>query len=173
MSWDAYSALCPDSLLINIIIGKRLGWPASSFAPCPCQKKRKPMPVGMFGRPRIDPFLLPTMVGSRQVACLWGFKWLHAVAGAFVGLGLLYLPMSYFCQYLGDYCYTSQFTVCCYVASMSKMTLEQRRHALVTLLEQWQAFKENRRDRSPGEACSCTLAVPVQTTSFLEEEPSS
>ncbi|KAL3148627.1 hypothetical protein ABBQ38_014050 [Trebouxia sp. C0009 RCD-2024] len=34
--------------------------------------------------------------------------------------------------------------------SMSKMTLEQRRHALATLLSQWQAFKENRRDRSPG-----------------------
>ena len=29
------------------------------------------------------------------------------------------------------------------------MSLQQRRHALVTLLTRWQAFKENKRDRSP------------------------
>lgn len=30
------------------------------------------------------------------------------------------------------------------------MSLQQRRHALVTLLTRWQAFKENKRDRSPS-----------------------
>ncbi len=30
------------------------------------------------------------------------------------------------------------------------MSLQQRRYALVTLLTRWQAFKENKRDRSPS-----------------------
>ncbi|KAA6417714.1 MAG: hypothetical protein FRX49_12300 [Trebouxia sp. A1-2] len=32
---------------------------------------------------------------------------------------------------------------------LSQMSLQQRRHALVILLTRWQAFKENKRDRSP------------------------
>ncbi|DBA92593.1 hypothetical protein WJX77_006764 [Trebouxia sp. C0004] len=32
---------------------------------------------------------------------------------------------------------------------LSQMSLQQRRHALMTLLSRWQAFKENKRDRSP------------------------
>ena len=41
------------------------------------RKKKKSTPIGVFGRPRIDrgvPFLLPMVLGSRQVGVLWGFK---------------------------------------------------------------------------------------------------
>lgn len=51
---------------------------------------------------------------------------------------------------------------------LGDMTLEQRRHALVTLLTRWQAFKENRRDRSPGMgvmilACTCSRTIQTVT----------
>ena len=42
---------------------------------------------------------------------------------------------------------------CVLVDNSSEMTPEQWQHALVTLLTRWQAFKENRRDRSPGAMC--------------------
>ncbi len=55
--------------------------------------------------------------------------------------------------------------LCC-TGELSQMTVEQRRHALVTLLTRWQAFKENKRDRSPSETAACVLlhflvSVPV------------
>ena len=58
------------------------------------KKKKKSTPVGVFGRPRIDrgvPSLLPVALGSRQVACLWGVKWVPAIARVLVGLGLLHV----------------------------------------------------------------------------------
>ena len=45
--------------------------------------KKKSTPIGVFGRPWINrgvPFLLPMVLGSRQVGVLWGFKGLRAAA---------------------------------------------------------------------------------------------
>lgn len=49
--------------------------------------------------------------------------------------------------------------MCDYTGGLSQMSLQQRRHALVTLLTRWQAFKENKRDRSPSKQ-SDTLLHP-------------
>lgn len=45
------------------------------------------------------------------------------------------------------------------IGELSQMSLQQRRHALVTLLTRWQAFKENKRDRSPSEATDVAPAA--------------
>ena len=47
------------------------------------KEKKKSTPIDMFGRPQVDhgvPFLLPMVLGSRQVGVLWGFKRLRAAA---------------------------------------------------------------------------------------------
>ena len=58
---------------------------------------------------------------------------------------------------------------CVPVDSLSEMTLEQRRHALLTLLSRWQAFKENRRDRSPGDCVTAhfLIVVPDQAPAIV------
>jgi len=47
--------------------------------------------------------------------------------------------------------------MCDYTGCLSQMSLQQRRHALVTLLTRWQAFKENKRDRSPSKQSDTML----------------
>ncbi len=60
------------------------------------------------------------------------------------------------------------------------MSLQQRRHALVTLLTRWQAFKENKRDRSPSKQSDtmlhpwlqlrlCTLCCSPHYACFVSE----
>ena len=47
------------------------------------KRKKRSTPIGVFGRPRIVrgvPFLLPMVLGSRQVGVLWGLKRLRAAA---------------------------------------------------------------------------------------------
>ena len=45
---------------------------------------------------------------------------------------------------------------------LSQMSLQQRRHALVILLTRWQAFKENKRDRSPSKQSDTMLDPGLQ-----------
>lgn len=47
--------------------------------------------------------------------------------------------------------------MCDYAGGLSQMSLQQRRHGLVTLLTRWQAFKENKRDRSPSKQSDTML----------------
>ena len=52
------------------------------------KEKKKSTLIAVFGRPRIVPFLLPMVLGSRQVGVLWGFKGLRAAAALVIHVQL-------------------------------------------------------------------------------------